>query len=182
MDTTGFTEEDRIIAAAMDKNLIWLAKDKNGDVGAFSDKPFRVDDWKDRPKDMQGGIWLYSGARYCRLPLDGVFQSLSWDNPEPVRIAQICGDMYECPPLADHVIAKHIQRKYQWIAADRDWEYHVFEKRPCKADTNVDIFSADGIWLDRGGESEDLPFRDAFSWFGWDAPEPIRIDDICNRD
>lgn len=56
---------------------MWVARNKNGDLGLFTDKPFRYDD----------KVWCTKHGWYMRLDNDsyGDFDDLKWDN-EPIEV------------------------------------------------------------------------------------------------
>ena len=79
-----FSEDEKIILRNIDKECKWIARDKNGNLFLYSKKPAKYGDswsWDD-------GI---CNADYIDIFPD-LFQSIKWEDEEPVEIAKVIGE------------------------------------------------------------------------------------------
>lgn len=93
-----FTEDEKAIARNIDKRYEWMARDKDGELYVFFDKPF---------KNESGGF--FGGNRmWCDCVSElfdcGLFESVRWEDDEPTRIS----DIYN-PPVLDDVEKKYLK-------------------------------------------------------------------------
>ena len=122
-----WTMAERIICAAIDKKYKYIARDKNGRLRAYTNRPQRSNDhyasfdaW-----DMSGFITE--------------FKKITWDNPEPIKIMDIVKgkapavlDEEEIKylknivmPFHDRVLTidKIVDNDYCWISIRYKWDY-----------------------------------------------------------
>lgn len=80
-----FTDDEKIIARNIDKLYRWIARDKTGRLGVFSDKPYKDhNSWNIRGCTLDMNV-------FCQE-----FHSIRWDDEEPTLIK----DIYE-PQILD---------------------------------------------------------------------------------
>lgn len=76
-----FTEEEKALLIALSK-INWVAKDKNGDVYLYSNKPSKI---------IQG--WGWDLANGCMIKLqnfsDVKFESVKWEDEEPTSREEV---------------------------------------------------------------------------------------------
>ena len=80
-----FTEDEKIIARNIDKRYKWMARDSDGGLCIYKEKPKK-----------SGIIWnIRSGALFDKIEtLDGfsyMFLAIKWEDDEPTRISDIYG-------------------------------------------------------------------------------------------
>ncbi len=69
------------ILKIIDKKYNWIAKDSDGAVCIYKDKPVKEEkDWEDRKYDFETLTKLFDGS---------LFDWLSWDNEEPVNLREV---------------------------------------------------------------------------------------------
>jgi len=74
-----FTEDEKIIARNIGSEFLWIARDSDGSLGVYSEKPKKV-----------GGVWYAPSLHYQQLiPFNDVFSSIKWEDDEPTRITDI---------------------------------------------------------------------------------------------
>lgn len=73
---------------------------------------------------------------------------------------------------AERVILENIDKKYGWIARDKNDELYVYEKKPKKVNVNS--------WEDETAYGyEDLPvFNHLFQFIEWEDEEPYNIEEL----
>lgn len=78
-----FTEQEKAAIRALDK-VKWVAKDRNGEVYGFRNKPYKSTDiWKS--DSIIDSIFL-SGYSSCE------FKAIKWEDNEPTSRAEILGE------------------------------------------------------------------------------------------
>lgn len=78
-----FTEHDKSVLRALDK-VEWVAKDRNGEVYGFRNKPYKSTDiWKS--DSIIDSIFL-SGYSSCE------FKAIKWEDTEPTSRKEILGE------------------------------------------------------------------------------------------
>ncbi len=74
-----FTKRDVKIAQNIDSKYKYIAREFNGTLKLFSEKPYSVN-----------GSWYTSGnSKECELPLADVFEGIKFDDKEPTALADI---------------------------------------------------------------------------------------------
>ena len=93
-----FTEDEKVIARNIDKRYEWMARDKDGELYVYFDKP---------SKNESGGF--FGGNKICcdcvsELLDCGLFESVRWEDNEPTRIS----DIYN-PQILDEVEREYLK-------------------------------------------------------------------------
>ena len=81
-----FSEADKLYVRVMDK-LNWFARDRNGVVYGYVDKPFKNDSVWDVKAGAEEGYELERVSDYT----SATFESLSWEDKEPTHRREILG-------------------------------------------------------------------------------------------
>lgn len=76
----------------------------------------------------------------------------------------------------EKVIAMHINKKYKWMARDKDGGLFMYVNKPTKRD-RLNIWTVDYGYLNIENFIDD---KDMFKNIGWEDDEPTRISDIYN--
>lgn len=82
-----FSEADKALVKGLDK-LNWFAKDKNGIVYGYVDKPFRNGAVWDVEVEVGDNYALARASSYT----SATFEPLSWDDEEPTHRSEILED------------------------------------------------------------------------------------------
>lgn len=92
-----FTNDEKIIARNISKELKWMARDEQGSLYAYSDKPIKSKILK---------AWDYKSPVFVRINelFEGMFESIKWEDDEPTRIS----DIYN-PQILDDVERKYLK-------------------------------------------------------------------------
>lgn len=70
------TGEEKAILELLDEKYEYIARDKDGMLYAYGDKPIRfLTDWV--------------GELYSRMPFDNLFEFVSWEDEEPTKISDL---------------------------------------------------------------------------------------------
>ena len=72
-----FTNDEKIIAKNIDKNYKWIARDRDGNLCAYEEKPKK-----------EGDNWFSDGYEYIYY-FNHLFPAIKWDDDEPTRICDI---------------------------------------------------------------------------------------------
>lgn len=80
-----FTEDEKTILRNLDKKYKWLVRDKHKYLYVFEGKPY---------KSKKFGAWTWiSDLKWADLSVfSPLFQSIQWEDEEPVEIAKVIGD------------------------------------------------------------------------------------------
>lgn len=79
-----FSEDEKTILRNLDKKWKWLARDEDGKLFLFTDKP---------KKDNNGWQLVNFKTSYTSLNIfEFLFQSIQWTDDEPVEIAKVIGE------------------------------------------------------------------------------------------
>ena len=79
-----FSEDEKTILKSIDKKWKWLARDKDGKLFLFTDKP---------KKDNNSWQLVNFKTSYTSLNIfEFLFQSVQWTDDEPVEIAKVIGE------------------------------------------------------------------------------------------
>ena len=81
-----FSEADKVYVKAMDK-LNWFARDKDGIVYGYVDKPFKNGGMWDVKAEVGGKYALERASSYT----SATFEPLSWEDEEPTHRDEILG-------------------------------------------------------------------------------------------
>ena len=81
-----FSEADKVYVKAMDK-LNWFARDKDGIVYGYVDKPFKNGSMWDVKAEVGGKYALERASSYT----SATFEPLSWEDEEPTHRDEILG-------------------------------------------------------------------------------------------
>lgn len=74
-----FSDEEKIIAKDIDKDYLWMARDSDGFLYVFRDKP-----------EKGGWIWDTSASDSASPFLfNDMFSSIKWEDEEPTLISSI---------------------------------------------------------------------------------------------
>lgn len=74
------TEEELTILNSIDKKYKWLARDKDGVLYLFANKP---------AKDKSSNQWDGSGdAIKFSMFVENIFQDIKWEDSKPIKIAK----------------------------------------------------------------------------------------------
>lgn len=127
-----FTEEEKHIAKYFDKTFNWIARDENNNLCFYRTKPLKR--W------IGKGIWIeplgsycktedcYNEIKYVAYNLGGYFQSIRWEDAEPVLLK----DIYDSPILTDkeREYLKYVLKPLPEICHITKYEspYLVFER------------------------------------------------------
>lgn len=84
-----FSEADKAFVKGVDK-LNWFARDKNGLVLGYVNKPFKNGDVWDVKAEV-GDEYVYAVERVSSYS-SATFESLSWDDDEPTHRSEILGE------------------------------------------------------------------------------------------
>ena len=80
-----FTEDEKIIARNIDEEYKWIARDRDGELCIYEEKPRK-----------EGNYWDFDG--YGRPSyFNHLFSAIKWEDKEPTRIS----DIYNPPVLDD---------------------------------------------------------------------------------
>jgi hypothetical protein len=82
-----FTNDEKIIAKNIDKNYKWMARDRDGSLYAYEEKP---------KKAKIAEMW-YAGCCSTLITFSHMFPAIKWEDEEPTRIS----DIYNPPVLND---------------------------------------------------------------------------------
>lgn len=75
-------EDEKIILMNLPTKYKWIARDKNGDLTLYENKP---------SKSIRSGYW--TGDNYRDFDLySHLFQEIRWENEEPNKIFDLIGD------------------------------------------------------------------------------------------
>ena len=78
-----FTEDEKTILRNIDKKWKWIARDKNTNLWLFENSPYKNND---------NHCWCCGMGGYCYLKMfNHLFQSIQWEDEEPVEIAKVIG-------------------------------------------------------------------------------------------
>lgn len=193
-----YTKFDKKLAERLHNNFKWIARDENGCLWAYQEKPQFNEHYK---------TWVSNGrAEPIDMDIVGnVFEPIKWDDEEPTRIADIyCdqivlghdtisykdqqGDIYytiDVPHNDDDdnernapmktfsddekIVAKHIDKKYKYITREENGELWLHTSKPMKKDC---WFNADDDYCEIAVDD------DVFQQIQWSDNEPVKIDDI----
>lgn len=72
-----FTNDEKIIAKNIDKNYKWIARDRDGNLCAYEERPKK-----------EGDNWFSDGYEYIYY-FNHLFPAIKWDDDEPTRIRDI---------------------------------------------------------------------------------------------
>lgn len=79
-----FSEDEKTILRNLDKKWKWIARDEDGKLFLFTDKP---------KKDNNGWQLVNFKTSYASLNIfEFLFQSIQWTDDEPVEIAKVIGE------------------------------------------------------------------------------------------
>lgn len=74
------TEAEKVILNNMDKSFKWIARDKDGDLNVYRNKPYKM---------KECGCWE-TDSRYCPLICFGhLFSFVIWEDKEPVKLEDL---------------------------------------------------------------------------------------------
>lgn len=93
-----FTEDEKIIARNIDKNFEWMARDRDGCLYIFDEKPKKL-----------LNVWnvIFDGlpCRFVKLvTFSHMFSSVKWEDDEPTRIS----DIYN-PQILDDIEREYLK-------------------------------------------------------------------------
>lgn len=71
----------------------------------------------------------------------------------------------------EKIIAKHIDKKYKWVARDKSGNLYVYCNKPAKGISSNE-------WITDGGLAHIFGFEDLFKSVTWEDAEPTLIRDI----
>ena len=81
-----FTKDEKIIAKNIDKEYKWMARDSDGNLCVYEEKP----------RKRKGGGWYSDGYKYISY-FNHLFSAIKWKDDEPTLIR----DIYNPPILND---------------------------------------------------------------------------------
>ena len=81
-----FTKDEKIIAKNIDKEYKWMARDSDGNLCVYEEKP----------RKRTGGGWYSDGYKYISY-FNHLFSAIKWKDDEPTLIR----DIYNPPILND---------------------------------------------------------------------------------
>ena len=73
-----FTNDEKIIARNIDKNYKWMARDSDGNLCVYEEKP----------RKRKGGGWYSDGYKYIAY-FNHLFSAIKWEDEEPTLISDI---------------------------------------------------------------------------------------------
>ena len=74
------TEDEKVILRNIDKKYKWIARDFDGDLFVYGQKPY-----------VLGKIWTEYTKMYNALPVS-CFKFITWEDGEPYSIAELLGE------------------------------------------------------------------------------------------
>lgn len=72
-----FTNDEKAIARNIDKNYKWIARDRDGNLCAYEERPKK-----------EGDNWFSDGYEYIYY-FNHLFSAIQWEDEEPTRISDI---------------------------------------------------------------------------------------------
>ena len=81
-----FTEDEKIIAKNIDKEYKWMARDRDGNLCVYEEKPRK-----------RRSCWVPSDGYYYISYFNHLFPAIKWEDSEPTKIS----DIYNPPILND---------------------------------------------------------------------------------
>lgn len=94
-----FTEDEKIIARNIDKKYKWIARDSNGNLYVYGEKPEKIDQYWEMP--IMNGSFFYN-----LIAFNHMFSSIKWADDEPTRIS----DIYNLQ--ANTQVLDNVEREY----------------------------------------------------------------------
>ena len=88
-----FTKDEKIIAKNIDKEYKWMARDSDGNLCVYEEKP----------RKSKGGGWYSDGYKYISY-FNHLFSAIKWEDGEPMRIS----DIYN-PKILDYTEREYLK-------------------------------------------------------------------------
>lgn len=157
-----FTEDEKIIARNIDKKYKWIARDSNGNLYVYGEKPEKIDQYWDIP--IANGL-------YNLIAFNHMFSSIKWADDEPTRIS----DIYN--PQANTQVLDNVERAYLKMILKPFHEKvgDVVKHR----DISEDIYSKEYLYIAIGDGDFTFPSFDSGKMYaGMELDKEYTLDEL----